>query len=610
MRTAVVGHRGVGKSSFSRRVQTYFEHEAREVTCLDLDREIEKRTGRTVRDIFERDGESAFRWLEIETFRAIDEETKALPHDVFLVFGAGFDPSAIPETWRCLWLRRATDANGRIFLDRPRLDPELSALAEYKARAASREPRFAARSDEVLWLDEGLESADESECGFIIGDLREVGGAVTVMPSQFNREAYIETWARARVNWGLRWFELRDDLLTPDQMERAIRFLPDDRVLVSFRSEERAEATAAFIERHGPAFDWPIEFGPSIWGEPRFLSLHQRREGESITEALSRFPREIPAGTQLKAALPTHSFDDLREGDTWMRQFPEARLFLPMSKEGRWSWYRLLQGNSYDLNFVRDFEASTPDQPTLLQWARRARLPKRVTSFAAILGDPVSHSRTPMEQGSFFAAKSAPVLSIRMTEDEWTRGALEFLRSIGLEWAAVTAPLKRLAFESCRARDTLSLELASVNTMKWTDRGWSGANTDREGFVGLVEKAKAEQPLGKIAVWGGGGTLNVITSVLPEAELFSVRTKENRAKGRSPAAGFSPDTVIWAAGRSTSDEETVPSNWKPRLIIDLNYSEDSPGRDYALRVGCRYISGLAMFRTQAEAQRRFWESFE
>lgn len=609
MRTAVVGHRGVGKSSFLRRVQTYFEHESKPVTCLDLDREIERRTGRNVREIFEKDGESAFRWLEMETFRAIDEETKSLGHDLYLALGGGFDPSALPESWRCLWLRRVTDSNGRIFFDRPRLEAGMSALEEFETRRRAREPRFSDRADEVFWLDEGLDSADEAECAFVLGELRSIGGAITIRPSQFNREAQFEAWARARMNAGLRWFELRDDLLSPSQMERAIRYLPDDRVLVSYRDPQKADLTADFVERHALAFDWPIEYGPPIFGEPRFFSLHERAEGESIAEALARFPKEIPSGATLKAALPTYSFDELRAGDEWVRRFPEARLFLPMSTDGRWAWYRLLKGNSYDLNFVRDFEASAPDQPSFLQWARRARLPNDIEGFAAILGDPVSHSRTPMEQASFFAARNAPVLSIRIDEDEWSRGAPTFLRSLGLKWASVTSPLKRLAYEFAVIREKTAEELASVNTLLWTDNGWRGTNTDREGFAELVAKARDESgDLGRIAMWGGGGTLNVVKSVLPETELFSLRTGENRVAGRPQASEFSPETVIWGVGRSQSGEGRIPPTWKPRLVIDLNYADDSPGRDYAIEVGCRYISGLAMFRAQAEAQRRFWET--
>ena len=49
----------------------------------------------------------------------------------------------------------------------------------------------------------------------------------------------------------------------------------------------------------------------------------------------------------------------------------------------------------------------------------------------------------------------------------------------------------------------------------------------------------------------------------------------------------------------------VQSN--PKLILDLNYSENSPGREYAHQVSARYISGKLLFVAQAKAQRAFWD---
>jgi shikimate 5-dehydrogenase len=49
-----------------------------------------------------------------------------------------------------------------------------------------------------------------------------------------------------------------------------------------------------------------------------------------------------------------------------------------------------------------------------------------------------------------------------------------------------------------------------------------------------------------------------------------------------------------------------PKQWKPSILVDLNYTEDSPGREYALQVGAEYVSGLRMFQVQAEKQREFW----
>jgi shikimate kinase len=63
---ALVGFRGCGKSVLGARLA---ERLAR--PFFDLDREIEMAQGRTIRDLFERDGEPAFRRIEAETLAGI-----------------------------------------------------------------------------------------------------------------------------------------------------------------------------------------------------------------------------------------------------------------------------------------------------------------------------------------------------------------------------------------------------------------------------------------------------------------------------------------------------------------------------------------------------------
>ena len=53
-----------------------------------------------------------------------------------------------------------------------------------------------------------------------------------------------------------------------------------------------------------------------------------------------------------------------------------------------------------------------------------------------------------------------------------------------------------------------------------------------------------------------------------------------------------------------------PAPWKPQLVLDLNYTEDSPGREYALLVGADYISGKLMFEYQAKKQQKFFSKIK
>ena len=62
----LIGMMGVGKSTIGRLLA-----EALGVQFLDSDREIEQRTRKTISKIFEDDGESAFRKLEVETLLSL-----------------------------------------------------------------------------------------------------------------------------------------------------------------------------------------------------------------------------------------------------------------------------------------------------------------------------------------------------------------------------------------------------------------------------------------------------------------------------------------------------------------------------------------------------------
>ncbi len=608
MRSVLIGHRGVGKSSLLKRIEYYYREAGRELVAFDLDAEISRRSGESASEIFQSKGEIEFRRLEQEAFVAIDRETSNSQQDVFVSLGAGFDLSRLPSSWRALWIRRPSDHRGRVFIDseRPRLNREVSPLAEYHERFVSRQKSYHERADETLFIDEGLQNVDSAEGNFFLNQFSAIGGALTLMPEIFRSDNLFTQWCERRLSWGVKWFEVRDDLLSEKQIQLAFNHLPKDRLLLSFRARNPSSTLVAGVQAGG-AFDWPLELGSCPYGEPTVLSLHERPEEQSMVDALARLSALPLTKGLIKAALPVHDFNELALGHAWMAAAPEQRVFLPLSTDGRWSWYRLLMSPLVALSFFRESDGSGADQPTLLQWTRRKMLSSTPLRFAAVIGDPVMHSRTPIEQQEFFGHWKIPVVAIRMTEREWSEGAMEFLRSLGLGWAAVTAPLKRAAFALSARRERVAEDLSSVNTLLWdSEHGcWRGTNTDQMGFRALL----GGEDLGVTAICGGGGTLAMMKSVLPQAECFSARTGENRNEHGARAQRFRPDTVIWASGGKLElSPNKVQSDWRPRLVIDLNYFEDSPGREFALRHGARYISGLKMFQTQAQGQREFWLS--
>ena len=144
---ALIGHRGVGKSSLLKRLESYGAQ------TFDLDDEIAKSQGKTVSEIFSSFGEKEFRKLESEIFQQIS--TQHNTSDVFISVGAGFE-GPWPTGVQKIWVRRKTDGQGRIFLNRPRLNPDLTPLEEFKLRQEQRDVRFQAWADQHYFLPEGL----------------------------------------------------------------------------------------------------------------------------------------------------------------------------------------------------------------------------------------------------------------------------------------------------------------------------------------------------------------------------------------------------------------------------------------------------------------------
>lgn len=648
--TAVIGHRGTGKSELMKRLQFYLSDQV--VDFVDLDSEIEEKIGKTIPELFLEHGEAYFRELERQLFLEILQK----PHKkMYLFLGAGFDLSVIPESVHVLWVKRKTDLDGRIFLNRPRLNPELSPLEEYRKRALLREPRYHQRADEIYLMPEGeFENhhlAMAVEKSILTHSLKNVGGIMTVPSEVFVTAARWSSFKERYTGRGISFFELRDDFLTIDQISQIIEELPAENFIYSFRkiqnwNEFWSSSQDLKIFNKISWVDWAWELGtPSdifkhIPKEKIILSLHD----SSKKEEWQKFENSVG---HMKYAPEIQNFSDLDLGHLWQGAEPRGRSFLPRSTNGRWEWYRLFQKEKQLLNFWREGDGSAGDQPSLFAWSMS---PAAVKKFAAVLGEPVTHSYTPLEHSDFFNKREQPVFAISIQRDEWDE-AMPILQNWGLSYAAVTSPHKENAARLCRHS-----ELRAVNTLYWDRQKdcWLGTSTDETGFLELIEGIGMISPLQKdIFVWGGGGTLEMLEKALPNATYFSSRTARVRKKGSSlnsdsdstansilisntntnvntnapvdlianavqgdgseesheEMMGLHPKIVIWAAPR-TGETLMPPSSWNPAMVYDLNYKEDSMGREYAQKCGANYQSGLVMFRAQAQGQRLFWSRCE
>lgn len=588
---AIVGHRGSGKTSFLKR----WQENVKDSEFIDLDEKIASAFGKnSATAVFESEGEKAYRHLEKEGFYSVYDSLKEKRKNGVVALGAGFDFD-LPDDVYVVWVQRETDLMPRTFLNRPRLESDLMPSEEYLLRAEKRERKFSEIADEKILFTEGFSLSDERtrqlEERILVFDKIRVSGIITLTPQFLRDGGKFDFWLSRRRNWQNLKYELRNDLLTPGDLIFALNCARGG--IFSYRQINETEIPPEIVKSYSSEnlTDWAIELGECPFDSIDILSLHERLENETLAEGLKRLEGWSTGSEQLKAAPLITSFTELFEGFEWQQRDPERRSFLPRSLDGRWRWFRILMKERQKLNYIREGRGTFLDQPSFLEWVGHYNEHNR---FAAVLGDPVEHSFTPAYQSNYFCELGTPVLRIKVNESEWSE-SLSVLKNLGLKYAAVTSPLKNLAA-------TLVNSHFPINTLYWNQEKniWIGENTDSVGAKVLSEEQNG------VAVWGGGGVLPVVAEQYPHASFYSARTGKLKS-GKE----ISPEVVVWAVGRKNMLMGVWPSSsWKPKKIIDLNYSDDSPGKEYAQIVGAEYFSGLPMFFKQADKQRDFWSQCE
>lgn len=141
-------------------------------------------------------------------------------------------------------------------------------------------------------------------------------------------------------------------------------------------------------------------------------------------------------------------------------------------------------------------------------------------TLLAVLGSPISHSRSPQIHS---AAYEALGLDWRYTRVRCGEAALApFLRGRGEEWRgfSLTMPLKEEAFRLASEVDPIARESGVVNTLlRRAHGGWSGFNTDVAGLAAAIRNAGHDAT--RTVILGSGAT--AISAILAARSLGAAR---------------------------------------------------------------------------------------
>lgn len=253
-----------------------------------------------------------------------------------------------------------------------------------------------------------------------------------------------------------------------------------------------------------------------------------------------------------------------------------------------------------------------------------------MTDHYAVIGYPVSHSKSPFIHAQFARATGQDLhYDAVEVEVDALAAALEHLHREHYRGLNVTLPHKVEVARFCEAVSERAQLAGAVNTLIRTDTSWRGDNTDGEGFIRDLQRLGYGVRDARVLVLGAGGAVRgILAPLLAEKPAQLVVSNRNPWKPEALAEQFKAlGTIVPRTHLSLKGDRydliinatsAGHSGQMPRLpgqlladggaCYDLSYGGAfAPFEAWAREQKARRISdGLGMLVEQAAAAFELW----
>lgn len=260
----------------------------------------------------------------------------------------------------------------------------------------------------------------------------------------------------------------------------------------------------------------------------------------------------------------------------------------------------------------------------------------------AVLGHPIKHSISPQMHNAALAGLAAK--NPRFADWVYVRfdiapehlpDALRLFHAKKFRGLNLTVPHKIIAFEHVATVDTAARPVGAVNTLRWSEAGWEGFNTDGYGLAAAIrEQFGRELSRADVILLGAGGAARGAAVECLQRGCASLhianRTRENReallaallpTAGGIPLTGFSPAAppgtlpsgaiLINATSAGLNETDPLPIDLlslpRPSAVFDMIYN---PPQTALLRaaaaLGMPHANGLSMLVHQGAKALEIW----
>jgi len=262
------------------------------------------------------------------------------------------------------------------------------------------------------------------------------------------------------------------------------------------------------------------------------------------------------------------------------------------------------------------------------------------TSFIALIGNPVSHSLSPIMQNAALQYLGLDLIYIAVPcKNEDLELVLNSFKKINCIGVNITIPHKEKVFDLCSEISPIANKLKAINTLKLnSEKEWSATNTDVEGFIYPLKTLNLADK--KSVVLGSGGAarsaiqglinLNLSTISVISRNKSSLDILLNNFKNQIPLKGLlnddnqaqnlirEADLIIntTPVGMKTTKYQNnlLPYGdafWtslnSQTIVYDLIYNPSpTPLLKLSSKKGCKTIDGLEMLVAQGMKSISFW----
>ncbi|WP_371155999.1 shikimate dehydrogenase [Jannaschia sp. 2305UL9-9] len=204
-----------------------------------------------------------------------------------------------------------------------------------------------------------------------------------------------------------------------------------------------------------------------------------------------------------------------------------------------------------------------------------------MTILAGVIGDPISHSRSPRLHGHWLRRYGIDghYVPLHVTPDDLSR-TLDLLPRLGFAGINVTLPHKEAVFAAADEVTDRARAVGAANTLTFREGRILADNTDGYGFVANIDQVvpDRDRTAPAMILGAGGAARGVIAALMAEGTGAITLTNRTRARAEALAAEFGKAVTVvdWASAQDSManhgllvNTTSLGMSGQPALDLDL-----------------------------------------